>query len=224
MSKDEVEAAIKVLETWGRTIDNWVLICAIGVAIFLAAEVIFSIAHWINDKHLRPLRIEQNRLYDEAITNATARAKEAELKLEQLRARVGTRVIDKDKFLAALKDKPKPQAIVIKRLAAAGDGWYVALQLDQLLREAGWPVEPGFDAPWNIVPADQSFHVGPAVAPDGPSSGIIVLYRYGPSTPEATDPFETLLYAIRDTLGGISGGQQEGIPDGTIWVVIFPRP
>jgi hypothetical protein len=46
MGKAEVEAAIKVLEDLGRTVDNWVLICAAGVAIFLAAEVVFSVIHW----------------------------------------------------------------------------------------------------------------------------------------------------------------------------------
>lgn len=99
----------------------------------------------------------------------------ARLKLE---TRVGTRVIDKIKFLAALKDKPKPQHVIIKRYAAAGDGWFVALQLDQLLREAGWPVVPGFDAPFNVIPSDQTFNVGPGVAPGGASSGIIVLCGY----------------------------------------------
>ena len=45
MGKEEVEAAINALEAWGRTIDLWVMICAIGVAIFLLGEVIFSVAH-----------------------------------------------------------------------------------------------------------------------------------------------------------------------------------
>lgn len=167
----------------------------------------------------------------EGIAVAQAEAATANQKAEserlarlQLEARVGTRVIDKNKFLAALKDKPKPQAVIIKRSAAAGDGWFVALQLDELLREAGWPVVPGFDAPRNVIASDQSFNVGPAVARDGASSGIIVLYRYGSATPNEHGPFEALLFAIRDTLGAISGGQHEGIPDGTIWVIIFPRP
>jgi hypothetical protein len=45
MGKEEIEAAISALEVWGRTVDNWVLICAAGVAIFLAAEVVFSVSH-----------------------------------------------------------------------------------------------------------------------------------------------------------------------------------
>ena len=56
MGKEEVEVAIRGLESWGRTVDNWVLICAAFVAIFLAAEVIFSVAHWRNENKLRPLR------------------------------------------------------------------------------------------------------------------------------------------------------------------------
>jgi hypothetical protein len=49
MSKEEVESAITALEALGRTEDNWVLIGAIGVALFIAVEVVFSVAHWRNE-------------------------------------------------------------------------------------------------------------------------------------------------------------------------------
>ncbi len=35
MGRTEVEAAINALEAWGRTIDFWIMVCAIGVAVFL---------------------------------------------------------------------------------------------------------------------------------------------------------------------------------------------
>jgi hypothetical protein len=107
MTKEEVDAAITALENWGRALDSWTLLCAIGIAVFLALGVVLGFAHWINEKHLRPLRIEHVRLHDlqvsvlqrdtarltteaeiarEAIGDANARALEAQAELEKLRA------------------------------------------------------------------------------------------------------------------------------------------
>jgi hypothetical protein len=76
MGKTELDGAIGSLEALGRTIDNWVLVCAIVVAIFLAAEVIFSVAHWQNEVRVRPLRIAQAQLHADELAqlnNETAR-------------------------------------------------------------------------------------------------------------------------------------------------------
>ncbi len=67
MGKAEIEAAIKTLEGWSRTVDNWVLICAAGVAIFLAAEVVFSVIHWRTENKLRPLRVTQSQLHEDEL-------------------------------------------------------------------------------------------------------------------------------------------------------------
>jgi hypothetical protein len=92
MTKEEVESAIGALEKWSRTVDNWVLICAAFVALFLAAEVVFSVLHWRNEKRLRPLRVEQAQMHAKELAGlgniaaaANARAAEAELKLAELR-------------------------------------------------------------------------------------------------------------------------------------------
>lgn len=90
MSKEEIEAAIGALESWGRWIDNIVLICAVGVALSLAVEVVFSVAHWRNENKIRPLRIAQAQFHENelaALHNDTARlSAEAEIaKLENAR-------------------------------------------------------------------------------------------------------------------------------------------
>lgn len=70
MTKEELAGAIASLdsailpfESWGRIIDNWVLICAAIVAAALAAEVVFSVMHWKNERSLRPMRAELSRLH-----------------------------------------------------------------------------------------------------------------------------------------------------------------
>jgi hypothetical protein len=84
MGKEEVDAAITALEATGRSIDNWVLICAVGVAISLGAEVVFSVAHWLNEKKLIPVRAEQVRLHTlelAGLSNSTAEAKKETARL-----------------------------------------------------------------------------------------------------------------------------------------------
>jgi hypothetical protein len=86
MSKDEVDSAITALEAWGRFEDNWVLICAAGVALFLALEVIFSVAHWRNERTLRPLRAEQSRLHATELAELGRTAEEAKKETARLSA------------------------------------------------------------------------------------------------------------------------------------------
>jgi hypothetical protein len=112
MGKDEVESAIGALEAWGRTEDNWVLICASGVALFLAFEVVFSVAHWRNENALRPLRAELNRLHALELADlgkiadeAKARAAEATLELAKFKA---PRVLTEEQR-GRIVDKLKPQ-------------------------------------------------------------------------------------------------------------------
>jgi hypothetical protein len=79
MDKVGIEAAINVLESWGRTIDNWVLIFAGLVAICLTVEVVFSVAHWLNEKQLRPLRAQLSQLNAKEIAelnNETAKLRQ----------------------------------------------------------------------------------------------------------------------------------------------------
>lgn len=93
MTPPEVDAAIRNLEAWGRKVDNWELLCAAAVGLFLMLEVIFSVLHWINERHLRPLRAQQAQFHEtelgelrKATAEANDRAKQAELALEKYKA------------------------------------------------------------------------------------------------------------------------------------------
>lgn len=132
MGKAEVEAAIEVLEAWGRTVDNWVLIFAAGVAISLAAEVVFSVAHWLNERQLRPLRIEQANLNTLEI---------AELNNETARLRAKGALVD-DALLAAA-EATKANALAAQFLLA------LSQQLSILMRP-GMQM-PGFLSPEQVI-------------------------------------------------------------------------
>ncbi|MGA2795870.1 MAG: hypothetical protein ABSE69_20655 [Roseiarcus sp.] len=86
MGKEELESAINALESAGRTIDNWVLIFAVGVAFCLAMEAIFSVSHWLNNRQLPPLRLELTKLQDIELAKLEFVAAEANRRTEELRA------------------------------------------------------------------------------------------------------------------------------------------
>lgn len=122
MNKAEVEAAIAALESWGRTVDNWVLGCAVAVALALALEAFFSITHWLNDKKLRPFREQLAHLNSAETEVLRATAANAELKTENLRrenlkmgmALLPRRLIlgDLNPWIEELSRHPKEQALI----------------------------------------------------------------------------------------------------------------
>jgi hypothetical protein len=113
MGKEELDAAIAALEASGRTIDNWVLACAVGVAVFLAAEVVFSVAHWINERKLQPLRVEQSRLHAvelAELTNSTAKANNATEELRRQNLELEQALAPRSLEQGSLIEKLKPFA------------------------------------------------------------------------------------------------------------------
>ena len=120
------------------------------------------------------------------IAEANNQAKQAELKLAELRQRVGPRVIDEAKFLDAIKS-PVTANVLVKFSPDVPDGYSTAYQIVQLLRKAGWTVE--HDARWmeqddpNLHDAPQNGAAPPVLDPtgkyDGPlttGSGIMIVW------------------------------------------------
>jgi hypothetical protein len=93
MEKDALEAAIGALESSIRTIDFWVLFFAVIVAASFTFEAVFSVAHFLKDRKLPPLRAELARIHAKEslklegdVADAKERAAKAELALEQFKA------------------------------------------------------------------------------------------------------------------------------------------
>jgi hypothetical protein len=198
MGKEEVEAAIDALEAWGRTIDLWVMICAIGVAIFLSGEVFFSVAHWLNDRNLVPLRAEQSRLHEVelaqlgaaaanaaketarlsveaetakgAIASANARAAEAELRIRKLEPRNLNWAAFVDALLAAPRSK-----VEVLYFADDFDSMALAQQIALAIKAAGW--EEPYRGPIKRPP---DWSESTPMAVDGQPTGVTVVARLGP--------------------------------------------
>jgi hypothetical protein len=147
MTTADVDAAIASFETWGRTVDNWVLICAAIVAIFLTAEVVFSVLHWRNENRLRPLRVQQAQFHETELGNlrkvaaeANAREKErlARLKLE---VDMAWRVLNdgqRQEIIAALS--PKPKLAYFIWVEGNPEAMSLMTQLADLFQKAHWHI------------------------------------------------------------------------------------
>ena len=143
MTKETVDAAIATLETWGRVVDNWVLICAAGVAIFLAAEVVFSVSHWLNERNLRPLRVLQSDFHAKELIalgksadEAKERAAKAELALEKFRA---PRTLSRDEEAAITAEmKTFTRTPLVFGVFQEPEAFALLDQISRTLTQAGW--------------------------------------------------------------------------------------
>jgi hypothetical protein len=202
MTKDAVDAAIAALETWGRTVDNWVLICAAGVAIFLAAEVVFSVAHWINERNLRPLRVLQSDFHAKELLElgksadeAKERAAQAELALEKYKAPRSISVDLRNRIIEQMKQFA-PQEYTGRVSAGSDDGWDVWREISLALELAGWTRRPPFP------PVGQPPYGPPATIASAAMPGVMVWFpasAWNDVRPKAV----ALAKALRDDGNGI---------------------
>jgi hypothetical protein len=228
MIKEEVDAAITALENWGRTLDSWTLLCAVAIAVFLALGVVLGIAHWINERHLRPLRIEQARFHDLQVSrlqrdaaDANARALEAQAELEKFRAprrfvppEQHARIVEKLRQFAG-------QQFFGLLAERAADAWPLWEQIAGLLQQADWEL---------VNPTKTPFG-GPSVGTAGITrSGVGILYPV--PGPISSAGLQTNAQTLADALNeaGIfafartyEGQPAEAAPD-AIRIEIGPKP
>jgi hypothetical protein len=227
MTKEAVDAAIAALETWGRTVDNWVLICAAGVAVFLAAEVVFSVAHWINERNLRPLRVLQSNFHvKELITlgksadEAKERAAQAELALEKYKAPRSISVELRNRIVEQMKQFA-PQEYMGRVSAGSYDAWDLWREISLALELAGWKRIPP------IPPVGQPPYGPPATTALAAMPGLLIWYpALNPIAWNGIRPrAEALAKAIRDGGNGVlanAGPMTDS--SSTIVIEIGPNP
>jgi hypothetical protein len=217
--------------------DFWLIVSAF-VAVAVAAAIGFTTAGSLVS-HKREARAGESAFdrykleTGKQIAEATARQKEAELKLEQLRQKMGPRRIDSETFLKALEGKPKaPVEIMFPR--ENGEAFQLAMQFRDLLRVAKWTVSEPIPAPLSDIPrlANQPPHM----AAGGQPLGIGVVVRA--DTPEdfkifsdhlANTPTNALSNAIQAVFSEVSemaaGPEVFRAPAlGTVRIVIGPKP
>lgn len=142
------------------------------------------------------------------IAEATARQKEAELKLEELRVKTGPRQIDGETFKKSLEGKPKPNAAVeIMFPREDGEAFRLAIQLRDVLKYSGWKASEPSPVPPGDIPRLQD---QPSVASYGSygGTGIVVVTRADSQADfdalgdiNANTPLNALVGALTKTLG-----------------------
>ena len=167
------------------------------------------------------------------IANANARQAEAELKLEQLRQRVGPRQINQEAFLKVLEGKAMaPVEIMYPR--EDGEAFNLSIQIRDLLRAAQWQASEPLPVPPNVVArlANQPSHM----AVGGQPTGVSVVVRADTQEEfralqdrEANTPINAIVKALLSTLGSISsyaGGSDifTAPPNGIVRIVVGPKP
>jgi hypothetical protein len=227
MGKEELEATIAAFEISGRTIDNWILIFAVGVALCLSAEVVFSVAHWGNEQKLRPLRALQSQLHENELAKLAAETArlstegdvarketaEAKLQLEQLKKQVGPRNLNWNASVDAMKGAPRVR-LEILYVADDNDSMHLAQQIQLACSAAGWelpsrnPIQrpPGWSEPL-------------AMAVDGQPTGVTIVSR----SPTPADSIEAAISAGIGRVGAHHNGPYAP-PVGTARIVVAPRP
>jgi hypothetical protein len=147
MGKAEIEAAIANLEAWGRTVDNWVLICAAVVALSLTAEVVFSVMHWRNENRLRPIRTAQSQLHETELVTLQKDVETARQKNLELEDAVSPRVLEQFQSSNKLKSFSGTRYMLIS--PADTESRRTAGQVRVIMEQAGWVL---YDGEWPPSP------------------------------------------------------------------------
>jgi len=208
-----------------ESIDIWLLVFGVIVVIGVAGESVVGIRHWWNSRKLQ-------RIQDAETADAKQKLVQAELDLEELRAKVAWRHIAQDKFLAALQGQPKPAIVEILYLREDPESWSLANEILRLLHMAGWPVKI---PPEPIKPNDSArfLAIMPSVTAVGGNAygGIALVTNEGvPSFPPWEDKTAVgaLSRAFLNTLGALAGPNKllpeyGALPVGAIRIVVGPR-
>jgi hypothetical protein len=121
--------------TWFDRSWYGLLLCGAATAILAMATVMFLfIQYWSSGVRERHTEWRTSAL-ELKTAEANARAKEADLKLEQLRRLAGPRSLNHDVFLKELEGKPKAH-VAIWYLPDTSDGWAFSIRLLGALRRA----------------------------------------------------------------------------------------
>jgi hypothetical protein len=202
-------------------IENWAPVladCLIALGVY--CEIHFG-------RRVKTAAEELQRLSDEKIAEAEARAAEANqkaqeamLKLEQLRKQLGPRRIDSEIFLAELAEQPKAPLEILYS-PDDPDSWNLALRTASLLVEAGWLV----NSPIPIPRKSDSRGSPSSVMAGGYPSGVTISVSSLEEHDKPGTAYTALWNAFWKGLdtGGMFATRHEEIPEGTLRVIIAPR-
>jgi hypothetical protein len=207
----------------------------VSQSVFIAATWIAAIFGGIGIGAAFVSAIVGYQLTEEALSDARikiaasdARTKEAELKLERLRKQMGPRIIDRELFRDAISQQSKSK-VEILYLRDDSEAFTLALQIQNNLPAAGWsvgdpkPIRVNGDSDKPSVLVVGGWHNGVIVAthsfdPNDQADSISFT-----NEPKKTS-FAGLSNALLRTIGGVVGRSDNSIPEGTLRVIVGPKP
>ncbi|WEY42050.1 hypothetical protein [Paraburkholderia sp. SUR17] len=215
------------MQLWGRTLEFWDVTSQWLVWVAAAAAGLGTISGLLGAIISHETSALIQRTSDEKIAVANAKAAEANLELERLRAQVGPRQLRRDKFIAALHGK-YPFPTEIQYVRDDPDSFNLAVSVFFLLTEAKWPVS--YPDPV-LPPLRPSFEQPLALTAGGQPSGVTIVTSGIDVTslakPVPQDDFEASLRALQTafvtSLGRVAiSGSQDMKPE-CFRIVIAPR-
>ncbi len=225
------------MDLWGFSLHFWERIFFISTGIAAIAGSVSVIAACIAGVVGYQVTDRWQKDADLRIAEANARAKESELKLEQLRKEVGPRQLNRAAFLHALKDQPKAP-VAILYLRDDPDSLEFAQEIENSLKAAKWIVISR-----EVIPTPSGIRAGPEIpitmSVGGQPSGITVVARSVSEKEsraselmmrqdwETTDwvrtPWTVLSNAFLQSMGRSSSSSHTSVPEGTLRIVVGPR-
>jgi len=167
---------------FGFGLDSWnnVMVWALGIG--AAAALVVVLSQWVIIKLQKYEAEEQAALFErfkletsKQIAEANARQKEAELKLEQLRAKLAPRLItqnEQNELTAALSGFKDQRGTIVASPSTPESEWFARV-LGAPLKEAGWDITilPGTPTATILYP-----------------KGVVIKYAIDPSNPNILSP------------------------------------
>jgi hypothetical protein len=237
----------RVSRMFGLGLDFWNNIMVGCLAAGACAALIVVFSQWViirlqkSEAQEAAAAFERFRLQtSKEIADANAKQKEAELKLEELRVKMGPRHIDGPAFIAALAGKPKaPVEIMFPK--EDGEAFLLSLAIRDVLRGAQWQASEPVPVPPTDIPRlkNQPSHM--AAGAQAMGVGLVVrantqedfkvfgeTFKLG-DDPEPNIPLRALQIAFLKSFGGVAGyaaGSDvfDAPPPGTIRIVVGPKP
>jgi uncharacterized protein YdbL (DUF1318 family) len=206
------------LERSLSTLDIWLIIFGVFVAIGVVGESLAGFLHWRRSGQLQAVQTSENLALQKDL-------KDTELKLEELRRLAGPRTIDRANFVKALDGKPKCH-VEIWYLPDISDGFWLMNSLLAALIAAHWDVEP--PTPMTDLKPDPSNPISRFIPPHMVAGaqpvGATVVAHAMPLPPEMVAPQEALMSAIASSLHGVYGSSNPSVPEGTLRIIITAKP
>jgi hypothetical protein len=155
------------------------------------------------------------------LASTNERAAKAELEVQRLRAAAAPRWVEEKPFLEALKDRPKPSAVLIV-FAEDGESRRLAFQIMGLLFQAGWHVY----IPTPIVRARNSpNYLSSAESLGGQPSGLTIVAKdkqgWHPPPYDHDTTYDALWNAFTKAhYPTLYGGRDDSLADNVLRIVI----